>query len=585
MRIPYFVFTNGEDGENMMDWGVKHSSVALGNRRALDSEYKSLLGEFGLSWSLNDTLPAEGKADVLLLPYSGGRVLMEYVFRSRDHKGRDSNSRVVCVIPTELQEGRVREVARRLWSSNDLAKIAQHGSKRLDSLEYSDSAKTEGMFPFVVKEWPGDDTAYLSSGSNVKSLGREVVDEPEVVVAPEPKPKLPVLAAVAVIAVIGVLAAGTLGISWYMKAQRRKAEEARIAREERERERLAQLESERRAQEEAQRLRDNQDQELAGLERRVREAEGYLSDMAESAKFIASSVIKSIDALDVVSEFAGRTAALRSRAQGITSRADEIIRAAEEARARRAEEEARRRRDSERQRVKRIADSVIAGVKGVHEIEGFPLVSADNFLPPSGNETDTPFGKMKVCRIGGDYAFLDAEALKRALMSFCGEEYVSNIPDKYFVFAFSPRTKEKWDNRLRSLESEVFMNVDSIRPFSETERMSSTLNLEDYITRAVSTLHQQNFRLFFRGEGDEYIIVFANSSGTPEVYLGTKRNVKPVMKREFMRELKDSAEISERQGSIAFYLKREDEKLRETSGADGKFELLINQLADSGGTK
>ena len=118
MEIAYFVFTNGEDGENKEDWGVKHSSVALGNRKNLDDEYKSLLSEFGMS-SERD-IPDDGKVNMLLLPYTNGRVLLGYVFPSTDHKRRRSSSSIVCVIPAELQKVGAMEIARRIWDSNDL---------------------------------------------------------------------------------------------------------------------------------------------------------------------------------------------------------------------------------------------------------------------------------------------------------------------------------------------------------------------------------------------------------------------------------------------------------------------------------
>ena len=180
MKIEYFVFTNGEDGENVMDWGVKHSSAALGDRKILDGEYQSLLAEFGMSPSLNDEIPSDGKVNILLLPYTNGRVLLGYVFPSRDHKGRRNSSSVVCVIPSELQEGGVRDAARKIWDSNDLMKIAMRGSVRPESLELADSAKTNGTYPFVVRDWPSNDTGYFSVDSNIRTLHRTPEEaEPE----------------------------------------------------------------------------------------------------------------------------------------------------------------------------------------------------------------------------------------------------------------------------------------------------------------------------------------------------------------------------------------------------------------------
>ena len=580
MKIEYFVFTNGEDGENVMDWGVKHSSAALGDRKILDGEYQSLLAEFGMSPSLNDEIPSDGKVNILLLPYTNGRVLLGYVFPSRDHKGRRNSSSVVCVIPSELQNRGVRDAARKIWDSNELMKISMRGSVRPDSLEYEEKAKTRGTYPFVVRDWPSNDTGYLSVDSNIRTLHRtheESAPEPDSPVV-EPKRKFPVKAVIVVVCAALAVVFGGYEFAAY---RQRKAESERIAREAAERELLARQEAERIAREESRRKRDAQDEELSSLERRLREAQGYLTDAlsAESAKFIASSVMRSIDAIDAISEFVGRISVLRSLAQSITSRADEIIRLAEESRIRQAEEEARKREEAERQRVKRIADSILAGVRSVPEITGFQAEYIDNSSPPSGNMIDTPSGKIHVCRIDDDYSLLDAEALKKALISFCGEEYVSNIPEKYFVFAFTG-TRPQLESRLRSLESEIFMNIHSIKP----SHVNTPINLDEYITQSVSTSHQHNFRIFFKGEDDSWIIVYVNSSGTPEVYLGTKRNIQAVSKRDFLRSLVDSVEISERQRSIAFYLKHDDVELK-TSSIDGKFELFIGQLTDSGGTQ
>ena len=97
MRISYFVFTSGEDGTNMMDWGVKHSSASLGNRKALDNEYQSLLAEFGMPPSLE--VPNGNRVNILLLPYNNGSALLGYVFPLTDHKGRPNTSSILCVIP------------------------------------------------------------------------------------------------------------------------------------------------------------------------------------------------------------------------------------------------------------------------------------------------------------------------------------------------------------------------------------------------------------------------------------------------------------------------------------------------------
>lgn len=581
MRLSYFVFTNGEEGVNILDWGVKHSSAILGDRKALNDEYTSLLSEFGMSPSLNDTIPAEGKVNILLIPRKNGSVLLGFVFPSIDHKQRPSNSSVICIIPDSLQDERVREIARRIWDSNDIPKIAARGTPRPDSLEFDDSPKSTGIYPFTVRDWPGGDTGYFSVGSNIRKLERvaEETPEPEKVPPeieiPGEKRRFPF---VAVIAVVAVFVAGAFGVNSYMANQRRIAEEKRIAQEIAEQQRLNEERIAREKQEEAQRVRDNNEQELSRLERSLNEAENYLADesYAISAKDIASSVISALGKIsDVDGEFSIRIAAVKSRATTITSRADGIIRSAEEARIRQAEEAERKRKQEEQRRAKRITDSIIAKVKGIPGITRFQLESADNLLPPSGNEIDTPLGKMKVCRADDDYSFLDAEALKEILMSFCGDKYVSNIPEESFVFQFNG-TKSQWDNGLNTIESKIFLNTDSIKP----SRISNPLDLEEYI----SSSNQHNFRLFFRGEDEKYIVVCVSSSGSLDIYLGAKGNIQPAMRHVFMRGLREMTEINERSKSITFYLKHKDERLKD-SDTDGKFELWINQLTNTGGTK
>lgn len=588
MRLSYFIFTNGEEGENLLGWGVKHSSATLGNTQALNAEYISLLSEFGMSPSLNEEIPAEGKVNILLLPYNNGSSLLGFVFPSIDHKKRPSFSAVICVIPASLHEKGVRETARRIWDSNDLPKIAARGTPRPECLELDDSQKSSGTYPFTVRDWPGGSKGYFSVGSNIRTLERIAEEssepenvEPEIDIAGKKRK----FSFVAVIAVIAVITAGAFGVNSYLARQRRIEREKRIAQEIAEQQRLNEERTARKKAEEARRVRDESEQELSRLERKLNEAEAYPTDelSAEAAKYIASSVMRDANKIsDIGGEFSGRIAALKSRALTITSRADKIIRSAEEDRKRQAEEEDRRRREQEEQRAKRITDSIIARLeKRIPGITKFPLESADNLLPPSGNEIDTPLGKMKVCSAKGDYAFLDAEALIKILKSFCGDKYVSNKPEEHFVFQFS-RTEAEWYDRLNTIESEIFLNVDNIKP----AQIIKPLNLEKYIASTISSSNQHNFRLFFRGEDGKYIIVFMRLPGNPDIYIGSTGNVLPVMKHNFLRALKDkdSVEINERKTDITFYLKHKDERLKALD-TDGKFELWINQLTDTGGSK
>ena len=175
MRISYFVFTNGEKGENFMDWGVKHSSAALGDTKTLNAEYTSLLSEFGMSPSLNDEIPKGGKVNILLLPHKNGSVMLGFVFPSVDHKQRPSNSTVICVIPDSLQEERVREIARRIWDSNDLPKIAARGTPRPDSLELNASLNPEAyilLLCVIGRETTRDIFLWAAMYANSQELRR-----------------------------------------------------------------------------------------------------------------------------------------------------------------------------------------------------------------------------------------------------------------------------------------------------------------------------------------------------------------------------------------------------------------------------
>ena len=397
MRISYFVFTNGEDGTNIMDWGVKPSSASLGNRKALDNEYQSLLTEFGMPPSLE--IPSGNRVNILLLPYNNGSALLGYVFPLTDHKGRPNTSSILCVIPPSLQENRVREIARRIWDSNDIREISQHGTVRPDSLQISDTPAAGSTYPFVIRNWPKDDTGYFSANSNIRVLGRvpvEVAPDEPVTEEVRSKKKHSRLI-VAGVAVIVLFIPGILGFRGY---QQRKAEEVRIAQQREEQEKQ---DSERRAREaeEACIARENQEQELYRLECRFNEAEGYLSDAvsAEAAKSIDSAVVTSLSKMNILIDFTSRANAVRFKAEEVNSRADEIIRSAEEARVRQAEEEAQRRKDEELQGKKRIAEGIIIKVQSIPEIAGFQVEHADNILPPSSDEIDTPLGKMHVCRI------------------------------------------------------------------------------------------------------------------------------------------------------------------------------------------
>ena len=167
----------------------------------------------------------------------------------------------------------------------------------------------------------------------------------------------------------------------------------------------------------------------------------------------------------------------------------------------------------------------------------------------------------------------------KILRSFCGKEYVSNDPGKYFVFALKG-SKSQCEGRLRSLESErseAFVNIRSIKP----SRVTNPVNLEDYVNSTVTSSGSQNFRLLFKGEGGKYIIVFANSSGSTELYLGARNKVQRVRQGKFLSALMDNTEISETTG-IVFKFKDEDKEL-ETLDVDGKFELFIRQLVDISG--
>lgn len=186
-QLSYFVFTSGEKGIRELDWGVKFASSVLGDHYELDSSYRELLSEFGLSPSLER--PDSG-VGLLLLPWRAS--LLVFIFPGFDTMKRLNTVAIACNIPADLAFSflpfplNVREVARRIWSANDLPGISQHGAVRPDVLNFPDEAAPDGEYPFVapssLMSWPSEERGYLSINYEVRNLDRrsrrELPDEP-----------------------------------------------------------------------------------------------------------------------------------------------------------------------------------------------------------------------------------------------------------------------------------------------------------------------------------------------------------------------------------------------------------------------
>ena len=207
-QLSYFIFTSGEEGVHGLDWGIKFASSVLGDHNQLDTSYRDLLREFNLSPNLERPQNSVG---LLLLKWTMN--LLVFVFPGEDLYGRQNTIAIACNVPVDIvRDKSVREVARRIWSANDLAGIAQRGGFRPDVIVFPDEAAPSIEYPFVTSsilmKWPSDELGYFSINRNIRELHRHSVKvEEPVIVPPKPRAKLLVIiAACVIVGVVGIFA-------------------------------------------------------------------------------------------------------------------------------------------------------------------------------------------------------------------------------------------------------------------------------------------------------------------------------------------------------------------------------------------
>lgn len=190
-ELSYFVFTSGEEGVRGLDWGIKFASSVLGDKYELDSRYRDLLQEFGLSPSLERP---DSDVGILLLPYRSN--LLIYILPGYDTLKRLNTIAVACNIPSDISSSlSVREISRRIWSANDIAGISEHGSFRPDVLKFPDEAAPSGEYPFFTSSalmtWPTNERGYLSINGNIRELKRKKAEPKKKSPVETPPPKNP----------------------------------------------------------------------------------------------------------------------------------------------------------------------------------------------------------------------------------------------------------------------------------------------------------------------------------------------------------------------------------------------------------
>lgn len=166
VQVRYWVFTSGEPGVSQTDWGMKFSSPSsslpassLSELQSLDREYREAVGAFGLDPRLQRP---KGDFGLLLLPWSGGRVLLGFVLPHQDAHGRPNISLVGCV----LDEGTTSRLsperaAALLWQKNPIAALGR-GGVRPDDLVLSDAEPLEpSSCPAPALAWPTRDDGVL----------------------------------------------------------------------------------------------------------------------------------------------------------------------------------------------------------------------------------------------------------------------------------------------------------------------------------------------------------------------------------------------------------------------------------------
>ena len=182
--LSYWIFTSGEKGIHGLDWGIKYASPIFTNHssldvsyRALDIKYRALLKEFSLRPRLSR--PDDDKVGLLFLPAENNATLLGFIFPSIDHQQRPNTSTVVCVVPEDLKQGKdVAEVLRRIWSSNDIERIAQqNSSERPDFLQFYEDTLAVTKATKILNlnlqlKWPGENDGYIQVNERITKLTR-----------------------------------------------------------------------------------------------------------------------------------------------------------------------------------------------------------------------------------------------------------------------------------------------------------------------------------------------------------------------------------------------------------------------------
>ena len=217
VRVRYWVFTSGEPGVSQTDWGMKFSSpspfsslpaASLSELQSLDREYRETVGAFGLDPRLQRP---KGDFGLLLLPWSGGRVLLGFVLPHQDAHGRPNISLVGCVLDEETTSRLSPErAAALLWQKNPIAALGR-GGVRPDDLVLSDAEPLEpSSCPVPELAWPTRDDGVLWIDGTALPLHRK--EEVSLPTAPGGRVKpsrLPRRAAL-----LG-LALGAVLLAWY----------------------------------------------------------------------------------------------------------------------------------------------------------------------------------------------------------------------------------------------------------------------------------------------------------------------------------------------------------------------------------
>ena len=170
MKLPYWVFTSGENGIHGLDWGIKSASESLGDKNALDVEYRAALNDF----SLSPSLVRPNETGLIVIPFRESEYIAGFIFPGTDHGGRLNTSTVAAMIPREIpRRMTVNELLGRIWCANDIPGIARKNSDiRPGFLTLGENLT--GNFPAFGEnpKWPGRDNGYISADGKCQTLER-----------------------------------------------------------------------------------------------------------------------------------------------------------------------------------------------------------------------------------------------------------------------------------------------------------------------------------------------------------------------------------------------------------------------------